>query len=192
MAGEGYIVKQILLTYLPSIVAAVATVISAIAIIATFIGIRDNQRHNERMQRLRFEEDDRIRKRDTLLKTGEELYQLLRKNTRNAPGTWTPPRIPSGAPAELKSAILLAEDKEAAESAAEWERMEAIVRIYHPDLLPIYSELLMGRGGLSQLLLLPPDQASAVTPDEISKLRRRFHEAKEGLLHILEQRLRSL
>lgn len=187
-------VRQILLTYLPSIIGAIAAIISASAVFATFHGIRANQRHSERMQRQTFEQDDRNRKRDTLLKTGEELYQLLRKHTKSAPGDPQPRRlIDSGVlPQQAYSALLVAQVDEGKEEVAGWERIDTLIRIYHNDLLRIYSELLAGREGLNALILLPREQAAAVTPDEISKIQRRFHEAKLGLLHILEQRLRSL
>jgi hypothetical protein len=181
------------LTYLPSIIGAIAAIISASAVVATFHGIRVNQRHNERMQRERFEEDDRIRKRDTLLKTGEELYQLLQKHTKHAPGDLQPPRLHVGAwPPEARSAIYLAREKENEDEAAAWERMETLVRIYHPDLLRIYSELLAGRSGLDHLVHLQSEEASDMGPEDIEKPRRQFREARLGLLHILEQRLRSL
>jgi hypothetical protein len=189
-AGEGYIVKQILLNYLPSIVAAIAAIISAIAIIAAFLGIRDNQRHNERMQLQQFEEDERVRKRDTLLKTGEELYQLLRKHTKHAPGSWT--SEPILVKERFRSGISTDQENERKEAeTAAWERIDTLIRIYHPDLLPIHSELLSGRIGLDHLLRSVPN-LSAADPEQVSKLRRQFYEAKLGLLHILERRLRSL
>jgi hypothetical protein len=186
-------VKQILLTYLPSIIAAFAAVISAIAIVAAFVGIRDSQRHAERMQGRQFEEDDRLRKRDTLLKTGEELYQLIRKHTKRAPGDLQEyrPQVGEWAP-EARPAMFLAEEKRKEDISTAWDRMETLVRLYHPDLLPIYSELLAGRRSLDPLDNPWWEHSHEMTSEDKSKYRRQFHEAKLGLLHILEQRLRTL
>jgi hypothetical protein len=121
--------KSLVLIYLPSIISLTAIV----------LGIWYSSRHAEHMQRERFEQDDLGRKRDTLLKTGEELYQLLRMHAHPMPGRSRQGKADLRAgPLEEQSAQFLALEKEKEEHNAASERIHTLVRIYHLDLEPYY------------------------------------------------------